>query len=76
MELADGADQLTYALQSSAAGEVVFLAEVTADDDGTFRAVGKIRFGDGQHELWVSSAGPGTLLSSAQPGRKQGAGTL
>jgi CBS domain-containing protein len=76
IEIVDGADQLTYGLQSSVVGGVVFRAELTAGDDGTFRAAGKIAFGDGQHELQVSSAGVGTLLSGAHAGRKQGAGTL
>jgi predicted transcriptional regulator len=76
IELIEGGDRLRYALQSSVAGEVVFKAEIIAEDDGTFREVGTLSFGDGQDELRVSSAGTGTLLPGTHPGRTQGAATL
>lgn len=76
IDLLEGVDQLTYALQSSAGNQAVFKAEITTEDGEVFREVGKVHFGDGQHELWVSSAGDGMLLPGAHPGRKQGAATL
>jgi CBS domain-containing protein len=76
IKLIDGLDQLRYSLQSSVANQVRFKAEITPSSDETFHETGRISFGDGQHELLLSSAGAGVFLPEAWPGRRQGAATL
>ena len=61
----EGAQHIGLLLQASLRNEVAFEARATAERDGALRCQGRIRFGDDDHTLTVSTAGSGRLVSAA-----------
>jgi CBS domain-containing protein len=72
----EGAQHVALVLQSSVRNALAFEAQITMDEDGVLQQTGRVRFGDGEHALTVSTAGQGRLVLSPDPTRRQGAMTL
>jgi CBS domain-containing protein len=72
----EGAQHVALVLQSSVRNALAFEARITMDADGVLQQTGRVRFGDGEHALAVSTAGQGRLVPSPDPARRQGATTL
>jgi CBS domain-containing protein len=72
----EGAQHVALVLQSSVRNALGFEARITMDEHGGLRQTGRVRFGDGEHALTLSTAGQGRLAPSPDPARRQGATTL
>jgi hypothetical protein len=60
----EGAQHVALVLQSSVRNALSFEARITMDVDGVLQQTGRVRFGDGEHALAVSTAGQGRLAPS------------
>jgi CBS domain-containing protein len=76
IHLLEGGERIKFLLQSSVRNEVSFEGKLTPTGDAAFQAAGRLRFGDGENFLRLSTAGQGRLLGEPGQRVRQGAVTL